>query len=181
MPTEPDNERRTSATTAAAIQAQLLLHQCHDLISERDYQGAAAADQQAIKLVPDQPDPYIALVEARVGMGSHQRAVEACSEAYRRSQSDDRYEILKGRACNRHKVGDRIGSINDLTEMIVLQPENAQCHMRRGITRGETGDYTGAISDFNKAAAITGLNADLHSLLAHTYSMQAFAELDENP
>ena len=85
MPTEPDNERRTSATTAAAIQAQLLLDQCHDLISERDYQGAAAADQQAIKLVPDQPDPYIALVEARVGMGSHQRAVEACSEAYRRT------------------------------------------------------------------------------------------------
>ena len=65
--------------------------------------------------------------------------------------------------------------------MIVLQPENEQCHMRRGITRGETGDYTGAISDFNKAAAITGLDADLHSLLAHTYSMQAFAELDENP
>lgn len=63
--------------------------------------------------------------------------------------------------------------------MIVLQPEIAQCYTRRGITRGETGDYQGAIDDFEKAGAISGLNADLHNLLAHAHMQVAFAEPDD--
>ena len=43
MPTEPAQERRTPATAADVIQAQILLDRCHDLIGERDYSGAAAA------------------------------------------------------------------------------------------------------------------------------------------
>ena len=65
MPTEPKYELGTSPTTADAIQAQTLLDQRHDLIGERDYQGSAAAAQQAIKLVPNQPALYIALVLQR--------------------------------------------------------------------------------------------------------------------
>ena len=181
MPTEPIQDRGTLGTAADAIQAQILLDQCHDLIGGGDYQGAADAAQQAIKLVPNQPDPYVALAEARVGMGSHERAVDAYSEAYQRTKPDRRYEILKGRAYNKHHVSDYIGSIDDLTEMIVLQPDNAQCHIRRGITRGEIDDCQGAIEDFNKAAAISGLDADLHNLLAHAHMQEAFAQLNGNP
>ena len=179
MSTEPTHQLGTSITAADAGQAQLLLDRCHDLISERDYQGAAAAAQQAIDLVPDLPDPYIAMAEAMVGMGAHERAVEAYSEAYRRAGPDKRFEILKGRAYNKHRAGDYIGSIDDLTEMIVLQPENAQCYSRRGITRGEIGDYQGSIDDFDKAVAIAGLNPDLHNLLAHAHMGAAFAEPDD--
>ena len=121
MPTEPAQERRTPATAADAIQAQILLDRCHDLIGEQDYQGAAAAAQQAIDLVPNQPAPYIALAETMAGMGSQQRAVEAYDKAYQRAQPDRRYEILKGRAYNKHGTGDYIGTIDDLSEMIVLQ------------------------------------------------------------
>ena len=181
MSTEPKHERGTAATTAAANQAQLLLDHCHDLIGKQDYTGAATAAQEAINLVPNLPDPYVALAEAMVGMGAHESAVEAYTEAYQRAQPDKRYEILKGRAYNRHRVGDYIGSIDDLTEMIVLQPENAQCYTRRGITRGEIADYQGAIEDFEKAGTISGLDANLYNLLAHAHAHAAFAQLDDNP
>ena len=181
MPTEPRHERGTSVTAADAIKAQLLLDQCHDLIGERDYEEAATAAQEAIRLVPNLPDPYVALAEAMVGMGFHQHAVEAYNEAYQRAQPEKRYEILKGRAYNRHRIGDCIGSIDDLTEMIVLQPGNAQCYIRRGITRGEIGDCQDAIEDFENAAGISGLNADLHNLLAHAHAQAAFAQLEDDP
>ena len=178
MTTEPKQPTEPSAT-ADAIQAQLLLDCCHNLIRQRDYRGAAAAAQEAIDLVPNLPDPYIALAEAMVGMEAHESAVDAYSEAYRRSQGDRRYEILKGRAYNKHRIGDHIGSIDDLTEMIVLQPDNGQCYTRRGITRGEIGDYQGAIEDFDKAAGISGLDANLQNLLAHAHMQAAFAEPDD--
>ncbi len=179
MSTEPTQQLGASDTTADAVQAQLLLDQCHGHISERDYQGAVAAAQQAINLIPDLPDPYIALAEAMVGMGARERAVDAYTEAYQRAQPDKQFEILKVRAYNKYRIGDCIGSIDDLTEMIVLQPEHAQCHTRRGITRGETGDYQGAIDDFEKAGAISGLGADIHNLLAHAHMHKAFAEPDD--
>ena len=180
MPTEPTNQFGTAVTAGYAIQAQLLLDRCHDLIGERDYHGSAAAARQAINLVPNLPDPYIALAEAMVGMGSHQRAVEAYSEAYRRARPDKQYEILKGRAYNKHRSGDYIGSINDLTEMIVLQPDNAQCYIRRGITRAEVADYQGTIDDFDKAAEITVTDANLHNLPAHSHMHTTFAQLDDD-
>ena len=179
MSTEPTHQLRNAVTAADAVQTQLLLDQCYDLIGERDYSGAAAAAQQAIDLIPNLPDPYIALAEAMVGVGARERAVDAYTEAYQRARPDKQFEILKVRAYNKHRIGDHIGSIDDLTEMIVLQPENAQCHTRRGITRGEIGDYQGAIDDFEKAGAISGLNADLHSLLAHAHIQAAFAEPDD--
>ena len=115
----------------------------------------------------------------RIGCNEH--AVDAYTEAYQRTQPDKRYEILKGRAYNKHCVGHYIGAIDDLTEVIALQPDNRQRYTRRGITRGETGDYQGAINDFDKAAAIAGLNADLHNLLAHAHMHAALAQInDEN-
>ncbi len=178
MATEPKRELGTPATKTDATQAQLLLDRCHDLIGERDYQGAAAAAQQAIDLVPNQPGPYIALAEAMVGMGSHRRAVDAYTKAYRCTKPRLRYDILKGRAYNKHCSGDYIGAIDDLTEMIVLQPDNAQCYTRRGITRVEIGDYTGAIEDFEKAGAVSELDANLHNLLAYAHMHAAFAQPD---
>lgn len=180
MPTGPTHQLGTAVTAAEAVQAQLLLDRCHDLIGERNYQGAAAA-QKAIELVPNLPDPYIALAEAMVGMGAHERAVDAYTGAYRRAQRDKQFEILKSRAYNKHRVGDYVSSINDLSEMIVLQPENAQCYTRRGITRGEIGDYKGAIDDFEKAGAISGLGANLHNLLAHANMHAALAPLEDEP
>ena len=181
MPNEPKHELGRSVSTADTSQAQLLLDQCHDLIGERDYSGAAAAAQRAMNLVPNLPDPYIALAEAMVGMGAHERAVDAYTEAYRRSQPEQPFEILKGRAYNKHLIGDYIGSIDDLTEMIMLQPENAQCYTRRGITRGEIADYQGAIEDFEKAGTISGLDPNLHNLLAYAHMHAAFGQLDDNP
>ena len=162
------------------IQAQILLDRCHDLIGEQDYQGADGAAQQAIDLVPKQPAPYIALAEAIASMDCHEHAVEAYDEAYQRTQPDRRYEILKGRAYNKHCTGDYIGTIDDLSEMIALQPGNPHCYTRRRITRAEVADYQGAIDDFEKAVTLTGLDADLHNLLAHAHMHAAFAQLNDD-
>ena len=175
MPTQPRRELGTSPTTADAIQAQLLLDRCHDLIGAQDYRGAATAAQRAIDLVPKLPDPYVAMAEAMTSMDCHKNAVEAYDEAYQRTRPDRRYEILMGRAYNKHRIGDYIGAIEDLTEMISLQPDNPQCYTRRGITRGEVADYQGAIDDFDKAADLTGPDADLLNLLAHAHMHAAFA------
>ena len=95
--------------------------------------------------------------------------MEGYDSAYQRTRSDQRYEILKGRAYNKHCIGDHIGAIGDLTDMITLRPENAKYHTRRGITRGEIAHYQGAIDDFDKVAEISGFDADLHNVLAHAY------------
>lgn len=93
-------------------------------------------------------------------MDCHEHAVEAYDEAYPRTQPDKRYEILAGRAYNKHCIGDYIGAIDDLTEMITFQPKDAQLYIRRGITRAKVADYQSAIDDFDKAAEISGFDAD---------------------
>lgn len=180
MSTEPTHERGTSPTAADTIQAQLLLDRCNDLIGDQDYPRAAAAAQQAIDLVPNQPDPYVVMAEAMVGMDYHEHAVEAYDQAHQPSRPDQRYEILTGHAYSTHCNGDYSGTIEDLTDMIALQPGNHQCSTRRGIILGEVADYQGAIDDFDKAAAITGFDADLHNLLAHAHMHAAFAQLDDD-
>ena len=77
MSTEPTRHLGTSATADDTIQAQLLVDRCHDLMGVRDYRGAAATTQQGIDLVPNLPDPYVAMAEAMVGMDCHGHAVEA--------------------------------------------------------------------------------------------------------
>ena len=77
MSTEPTHQLGTAATPADATEARLLLDQCYDLIGERNYQDAAAAAQQDIDLMPNQPDPYVAMAEAMAGMDCHEHAVGA--------------------------------------------------------------------------------------------------------
>ena len=111
MATEPTQNRGTPTTAADAIQAQILLDQCHNLIGERDYRGATASAQKATELVGHQPGPYIALGEAMTGMESHQQAVEAYNQAYQRAEPELRYEILVGRAYSKHCTGDHRGFV----------------------------------------------------------------------
>ena len=135
MPTEPTHQLGTSATSVDSIQAQFLLDHCHGLIGDQDYRGAAAPAQKAIDLVPNLPDPYVAMAS----MDCHEHPVQAYDEAYQRTQPDKRHEILTGRTCNKHCYGDYIGTIDDLTEMIALQPDNnPQCYTRRGITQARS-------------------------------------------
>ena len=180
MTTEPTQQLGTSPTPVGAIQVQLLPNRCQELIGDRDYPGAAAAGQQAINLVPNMSDPYVAMAEAMTSMSAHEHAVDAYDEAYQRAQPDKQYEILKGRACNKHCTGNYIGTIEDLTEMIALQPENPYCYIRRGITRAEIADYQGTIDDFNKPAEIRVLDADLHNQPAHAHMHATFAQLNDD-
>lgn len=80
---------------------------------------------------------------------------------------------------NRHQGATPQNATEPFTEMIALQPDNAQYHTRRGIARAEIADYQGAINDFDKAPAVRGLNADLHNLLAHARMHAEFAQHDE--
>ena len=164
-----------SPTVAYAIQTQLLLDQCRNRITDHDNPGPAIAAQQAIDPAPSQPDPNVAMAETMASMSCPEHAVEAYDEPYQRTRPDKRYEILKGRAYNKHCIG----AIDGLNEMIALQPNNAQCYTRRGITRGETTDYQGATHEFDKAAEINGLDADLHNQPADAYMHAAFDELDD--
>ena len=181
MHDEPKWELGGSPDKADAMQAQILLDQWTELIDRQDYPAAAINAQQAIDLVPNQPEPYLALAETMSSMENHEHAVEAYDEAYQRSRPDKRYETLKGRAYNKHYNGDYTGAIEDLTEMIALKPEEAQIRIRRGISRGEVADYQGAIDDFDKAVAITGFSAYLHNLLAHAHMYNALEQADTEP
>ncbi len=180
MPTEPTRLLGMSRASADAIPAQLLLDRCHDLIGDQDYPRAAAAAQQTTDPGPNQPNPYVAMAQAMTSMDCREHAVEVSDKAYQRTQPDKQYEILKGRAYTKHCNADYIGTIDDLTEMIALQPENAKCYIRRDTTRAEVAHYQGAIDDFDKAAEISELDAELHNLLAHAHMHAAFAQLDDN-
>lgn len=113
-----------------------------------------------------------------VSVGCHERAVDAYTEAYRHSHPETQFEILKCRAYAKHCMSDCIGAINDLTDMIALQPDNPQYYTCRSITRRETADYRGAIDNLDKAAEITGFDAELHNQSAHAHMHAAFAQLN---
>ncbi len=88
-------------------------------------------------------------------MGCYKSGVESYNQACERTEPGERYRLLMGRTYCRHRIGDYVGTIDDLTEMVALRPDNAQCYTRRGITHAETADYEGAINDLEKAASLS--------------------------
>ena len=181
MVRENENRRFTTVTTADARQAQRLLDTCYPLFDQGRADQAADAAEKAIALVPHLPDPYMALAEAMVFMNQPERAIEAYDQACQRTHPKNRFELLKGRAWNKNQIGDHIGVVNDITEMIAIEPGHPACYTRRGISRSMINDFEGAIEDFEQAAKLTEVDADLHNLLGQAYSSAALWQISHPP
>jgi tetratricopeptide (TPR) repeat protein len=68
----------------------------------------------------------------------------------------DRVVARLGRACARASLGDKTGAVTDLTYVLELERENADCLALRGDYYVELGDYEAARHDYDEAMNIAG-------------------------
>jgi tetratricopeptide (TPR) repeat protein len=63
----------------------------------------------------------------------------------------------------KYEAGDIQGALNDLNQLIQLEPNSALAYMSRGILKAiKQGDYQGAMADYNQALKLDPTNPDIY-------------------
>ncbi|MEN9216019.1 MAG: tetratricopeptide repeat protein [Gloeomargarita sp. HHBFW_bins_162] len=77
----------------------------------------------------------------------------------------------------KYNMGDAQGALNDLNQLIKLDPNSALAYMSRGILKAlNQQDYQGALADYNQAVQLDPKNADIYGNRAYVRVMlQDFA------
>jgi Tfp pilus assembly protein PilF len=79
-------------------------------------------------------------------------------------QAQDNSETIVEQAAKKVQKEDYLGAINDLTEAIRLDPNNAELYMVRGVSYTYSGNFEKATEDCNQAIRISPNYADAYLL-----------------
>ncbi|MFO5473141.1 MAG: tetratricopeptide repeat protein, partial [Dolichospermum sp.] len=112
---------------------------------------ALAAINQAIQLQPNNPNLYN---QKYVVLSDLKRYKEAAAAINKAIELSPRAAFYNNRGIVRKQLGDKPGAIDDYTQAIKINPNDAKAYNNRGIVRSELGDKPGAIEDFNQAIKI---------------------------
>jgi tetratricopeptide (TPR) repeat protein len=118
----------------------------------KDYQGAIANLNQAIKINPNDNKAYINRGLARSELGDKQGAITDYNQAIK--INPNYVEAYFNRGVARYKLGDKQGAITDYNQAIKINPNLAQAYNNRANARIDLGDKQGAIADYNQAIKI---------------------------
>jgi tetratricopeptide (TPR) repeat protein/S1-C subfamily serine protease len=109
---------------------------------------ALAAINQAIQLQPNNPNLYNQKYAVLSDLKRYREAEVAINKAIELSPRAVFY-INRGNV--RNELGDKQGAIDDYTQAIKINPNDALAYYNRGIVRNELGDKQGAIDDYTLA------------------------------
>jgi tetratricopeptide (TPR) repeat protein len=116
---------------------------------ERDFQGAIADYDQAIRIQPDNPWGYNGRGEARAKLQDYQGAITDYDQAIRIKPDFALAYVNRGFA--RFNLQDYRGAIADYDQAIRIQPELAWAYYRRGLAWFRQGNYQAALADYEQA------------------------------
>ena len=118
-------------------------------IDLKDYQGAIADYNQAIKLKPDYADAYINRGNSKRKSGDYQGAIADYNQAITLNPDDDL--AYNNRGFVKNELKDYQGAIADYNEAIKFNRNYASAYYNRGFSKYDLKDYQGVIADYNQA------------------------------
>jgi tetratricopeptide (TPR) repeat protein len=146
-----------SATPSPTLSpADNIFLQANAKYQKKDYPGAIADYDQAIRLAPKHPniaEAYHNRGMSRYILGDKPGAVTDFDQALR--HDPNQAKTYNGRGLARHTLGDRPGAIADFDQAIRLNPSYSSAYNHRGQARFAQGDKQGAIADFDQAIRLS--------------------------
>ncbi|MDB9452718.1 tetratricopeptide repeat-containing serine protease family protein, partial [Dolichospermum circinale] len=127
---------------------------------------ALAAINQAIQLQPNNPNLYNQKYVVLSDLKRYREAEAAINKAIELSP---RAAFYTNRGNVRNDLGDKPGAIDDYTQAIKINPNDAQAYSNRGNVRYELGDKQGAIDDYTQAIKINPNYAEAYGNRAYVY------------
>jgi tetratricopeptide (TPR) repeat protein len=118
----------------------------------RDYKGAIADYDKAIRISSNNAAAYSNRGDARSELGDEKGAIIDYEQAIRINPNNAYAYLNRGVA--RYKIGDKKGAITDYEQAIRINPNDAYAHNNRGVAYSDLGDEKGAIIDYEQAIRI---------------------------
>ena len=144
--------RPPNTPVATAPKADDFFIQGGDKYEKKDFQGAIAAFNEAIRLNPNYAAAYSDRGYVRNHLGDKKGAIEDYNQALR--INPNYADAYNNRGIARNDLGDNKGAIEDYNQALRINPNYAAAYNNRGSVRNELGDYKGGIEDFNQALRI---------------------------
>ncbi|HRI80286.1 MAG TPA: tetratricopeptide repeat protein [Cyclobacteriaceae bacterium] len=122
----------------------------------KDYKGAAADLQQAIKIEPDNSLALHNLATVKAALGETAASETLLTEAIEKNR--DLPFPLAERAYQKLQKNDLKGALEDYDEVVKLEPSDEENYINRGLVKERMKDFSGAMKDFSKAIEINEKN-----------------------
>ena len=128
------------------------------LEAEKSYKRSKYYDSKYISA-------HVGLILVQLKMDKTADAFASCEAAFEKAPNDK--DLLNARSYVYEKQKDYVNMVNDLTKVIIANPENVNAFYRRAYAYQKTGQFQNAINDYTKA-----LITDTKNLAA--YSNRAY-------
>jgi tetratricopeptide (TPR) repeat protein len=143
---------KPSDVVATAPTADDFFIKGNEKASNKDYRGAIADYNQAIKINPNYANIYYNRGVTRYELGDKQGAIADYNQALK--INPNLAEAYANRGVVRHDLGDKQGAIADYTQALKINPNYADAYYNRGNAHKDLGDKQGAIADYTQALKI---------------------------
>jgi tetratricopeptide (TPR) repeat protein len=117
-----------------------------------EYQQAAEAYTEALRLDPGNAAAYAGRGRAYNGLGEHQRAIADSEQAMKLDPRHALAYFVRGAAYG--KLGEHQRAIADFDRAIALDPQDALAYFNRGLAYNNLSEYQRAIADLDRAIAL---------------------------
>ncbi|WP_310411869.1 tetratricopeptide repeat protein [Chamaesiphon sp. OTE_8_metabat_110] len=121
-------------------------------LSGKDYQGAIADLDRAIKINPNLSNAYNGRGSAKLAVGDNQGAIADFDRVIKINPNYAETYVSRGTA--KLNQGEKKEAIADLDRAIQINPNSADAYMHRGTAKSDLGDNKGANADYDRAVKI---------------------------